>query len=119
MENLTFNCEIFRIIVALKELTILLYIQSLTSFCYSSALQLFRGFKLCLPDPGNVPQFRNQPLSQENRKTSGWKWGYRLMFSLTSIEELIDNSWWNLTRINFMFNELAANHIPVFLIYIN
>ena len=25
MENLTFNCEIFRIIVALKEVTILLY----------------------------------------------------------------------------------------------
>ena len=41
MDFLTFNCEIFRIIVALKEVTILLYTIELTPFCYSSALQLF------------------------------------------------------------------------------
>lgn len=93
MENLTFNCEIFRIIVALKEVTILLYTITDTLFVI---LQLYNYFE----DSNYVylilEMCHNSEINRYLKKTGrpvGENEGTdRLMFSLTSIEELIDNS---------------------------
>lgn len=90
MENLTFHCEIFTIIVALKEFTILLYTITDTillffSFTIILRIQIMSTWSWkCATIQKSTAISRKQEDQWVKMRV---KW---LMFSLTSTEELID-----------------------------